>query len=74
MYLVEFKDGGCRVSLRFHLFVSDGDPGNENFMCKRVDAKIFLCIPQVVKKGCTLEVGCGCVWNLWLQVKLFLTL
>ena len=31
------------MSLRFHLFVSDGDPGNEDFMCKRVDAKIFLC-------------------------------
>ena len=42
VYLVQFKDGGRRVSLRFHLFVSDVDPGNEDFMCKRVDAKIFL--------------------------------
>ena len=30
------------MSIRFHLFVSDGDPGNEDFMFKRVDAKIFL--------------------------------
>ena len=27
------------MSLRFHLFVSDVDPGNEDFMCKRVGAK-----------------------------------
>ena len=27
------------MSLRFHLFVSDVDPGNEDFMCKRVGAE-----------------------------------
>ena len=27
--LVLFKDGRCRVSLRFHLFVSDVNQGNE---------------------------------------------
>ena len=34
------------MSIRFHLFASDGDPGNEDFMCKRVDAKIFLHDPR----------------------------
>ena len=42
VYLVQFKDGGRRVSLRLHLFIFDVDPGNEDFMCKRVGAKIFL--------------------------------
>ena len=31
------------MSLRLHLFVSDVDPENKDFMCKRVGAKIFLC-------------------------------
>ena len=34
------------MSLRFHLVVSDVDPGNEDFMCERVDAKIFLRVPR----------------------------
>ena len=42
VYLVQFKDEGCRVSLKLHLFVSDGDSGNEDFICKRMGAKIFL--------------------------------
>ena len=46
IYLVQFKDGGRRESLRRHLFVSDVDPGSEDFMCKRVDAKIFLRGPK----------------------------
>ena len=29
VFLVLFKDGGRRVSLRFHLFVSDVNQGNE---------------------------------------------
>ena len=29
VFLVLFKDGGCRVSLRFHLFVSGVNQGNE---------------------------------------------
>ena len=28
------------MSLRFHLVVSEVDPGNEYFMCKRVGAKM----------------------------------
>ena len=28
------------MSLRFHLVVSEVDPGNEYFMCKRVGTKI----------------------------------
>ena len=28
VYLVQFKDGGHRVSLRLHLFVFDVNPGN----------------------------------------------
>ena len=34
------------MSLRLHLFVSDVDPGNEGFMCKRVGAKIFVRGPR----------------------------
>ena len=61
------------MSLRFHLVVSDVDPPNEDFKCKRVGAKMFLCVsrdgrfsldlPGAVKKGCALKVGCGGVWN-----------
>ena len=29
VFLVLFKDGGCRISARFHLFVSDVDQGNK---------------------------------------------
>ena len=32
VYLVQFKDEGCRVRLRLHLFVFDVDPGNKYFM------------------------------------------
>ena len=41
--------GVRRVGLRLHLFVSDGDPGNEDFMYKRVCTKIFLPSPKVGK-------------------------
>ena len=34
------------MSLRLHLVVSDVDPGNKDFMCKRVGAKIFLHVPR----------------------------
>ena len=30
------------MSPGFHLFISEGDPGNEDFVCKRVGSKIFL--------------------------------
>ena len=72
------------MSLRFYLFVSDVDPGNEEFMCKKVDSRFayvaqgmgrfYLDLPQAVKKEYTLEVGFGCVWNLLSQAKVFLTL
>ena len=32
------------MSLRFHLAVSDVDPGDEDFICKRVFAKMFLVV------------------------------
>ena len=31
------------MSLRFHLFASDVDPRNEDFVCKRAGVEIFLC-------------------------------
>ena len=34
------------MSLRLHLFVSDLDPVNKYFICKRVVAKIFLRGPK----------------------------
>ena len=70
------------MSLRF--FVFDVEPGNEDFMYKRMGAKIFLCGPKkgkvllrssaAVKNGSSLEVGCRGVWNWWSQAKNFLTL
>ena len=33
---------GCKVSLRFHVVVSDVDPGNQYFMCKSVGAKMWV--------------------------------
>ena len=61
------------MSLRFHIFVSDVDPENEDFMCKRVgsrfsclapprDGKILLRSSVSCKKGICLgsEVW-GCV-------------
>ena len=37
---------GTQGGSRLHLFVSDVDPGNEDFKCKNVCAKIFLRVPQ----------------------------
>ena len=34
------------MSLRFHLVLSDVEPGIEDFMCKRVGAKKFLRVPS----------------------------
>ena len=34
------------MSLRFYLVVSDMDPGNEDFMCKREGAKMLLRVPR----------------------------
>ena len=34
------------MSLRLHLFISDVDPGDEDFMCKRTGAKIFVRGPR----------------------------
>ena len=36
------------VSLRFHLVVSDVDPGHEGFMCRRVGAKMWVQISSFV--------------------------
>ena len=65
------------MSLRLHLFVSDVDPENKD-LCARGWVQRFsyaapgmerfsLDLPQVVKKRCTLKLGCGGVWNFWLQ-------
>ena len=45
--LFKFKDGGHRMSLRFHLFVSDVNRRNEDFGCNKVDARFS----DVVWKG-----------------------
>ena len=37
------------MSLRFHFFVSDVDPGNEDFMCKRVGSR-FCCLAPGMKR------------------------
>ena len=36
------------VSLRFYLVLSDVDPGNEDFMCKSVGAKMLVQISSFV--------------------------
>ena len=64
------------MSLRFHLFVSDVDSGNENIMCKRVGVspemkRFSIDLPRAVKKGCTLEVECRGLWKLWWQANFF---
>ena len=46
VYLVQFKDGRRRMGLRLLLFVSDVNPENKNFMCKRVGGKIYLRGPR----------------------------
>ena len=50
------------VSLIFHLFVSDVDPGNEDFMCKRVGAKIFLHGPRDGKVFLRLQCICDSIF------------
>ena len=42
VFLVLLNDGGCRVSPRFHLFVSDFNQENE----EQGEFKIFLCDPR----------------------------
>ena len=55
------------MSLRFHLVVSEVDPGNEYFMCERVGAKmryekILLRYSTICKKEMCLGSGlCVCV-------------
>ena len=34
------------MSLRSHLVFSDVDPRNKDFMCKRMGAKMFLCVSR----------------------------
>ena len=46
------------MNLRFHIFVSDVNQGNEDFECTNTGSR-FSC----VAKKCILEVGCGVVWN-----------
>ena len=72
-FLIQFKDGECRVSLRFNLFPfsSDVNQGNKNFECKKVGSRFSSVAPwmesssldllRAVKK-CALEVGCVCVF------------
>ena len=59
VYLVKFEDWGRRVSLiRFRLVVSDVDPGNKDFMCKRVSAKMFLRVPRDAKLLLRSSISC----------------
>ena len=65
-YLVQLKDGGHRVSLRLHPFVSGVDPGNEDFMSKRESAKIFLRSPRdgkVLLRSSTLKKDVSWKWG-----------
>ena len=72
VFLVQFKDGGRMVSLRFDLFISDVNQGNEDLECKKVGSRFSCMAPgmerfsldlQRAVKKCALEVGCGGVWN-----------
>ena len=45
--LVQFKDGGGTVSLRFHLFASDVNHGNKDFECKKVDSRFSFVAPEM---------------------------
>ena len=75
--LVQFKDGGCRVRLSLHIFISDVDSGNK-YLCGREWVQRFSCtasgmerfsldLLRAVKIGCTLEEDvevCGiCGWR-----------
>ena len=77
VYLLQFRDGGRRVSLRLHLFVFLMWIQRKKILCARGWVQKFSCavsgmerfsldLPRAVEKECTLEVGCGGVWNLWL--------
>ena len=64
--MVLFKGGICRVSSRFHLFVSDVNQWNERvemgtrFSCMTAGMEILsLDLMQAVKN----ILGCGSVWN-----------
>ena len=46
VFLIQFKDGGHRESLRLHLFVSDVDPGKEDFKCKNVLQRLSCASPK----------------------------
>ena len=58
------------MSLRFHLVVSDVDPGIKDFMCKRVGANIFSRVPRegspLIFRGLLKKdvLGKG-VWSVW---------
>ena len=60
-FLVLFKGGGCRASLRFRLFVSDVNQGlNSRFSCMATGVeRLSLDLSQAVKN----IVRCGNVWN-----------
>ena len=51
------------MSLTFHVVVSEVDPWNECFMCKRLGAKIFceLLKKDVPWKSCVCVCMCVCV-------------
>ena len=47
MLLFKFKVGERRVSLRFNLFVSDVNQGNEDFRWKKVGARVSGVAPEM---------------------------
>ena len=82
VYLVQFKDRGCRVSLRIHLFFLMWIQGM-TILCERGWVLRFSCMtpgmerfsldrPQAVKKGCFSELRCGvCVEFIFVGQKFF---
>ena len=68
-FLVLFKRAGCKLSPRFHLFVSDVNQGSEEaarFSCVTPEMEgLSIDLPRAVKViECAFEVGCAGMWNL----------
>lgn len=70
--LVRFRDWGHRFSVRCHLFVSDINQGNEDFVCKKAGLRFsyvapgterfYIDLPESAKMNVPWNWGCqGCV-------------
>ena len=47
------------MSLRFHFVLSDVHPGIEDFICKRLCAKMLLCVPRNGKALLRASASCS---------------